>query len=309
MVKLQIKSRSSRLLFVGILTLVVVLANEFYLPAQADSKATITVSSSQWGQSTYYIGAGDGFVPDQKASFAEIKDLGLNTMRVSGQASNWEPVDDSPVYGQPSIDQIKADPNSIKWSVWDTHLASNWIGGMSGSEYFKTLKDMGIRSVINFTLDHDGAGTFMTNPPITQADQNEWWKYVFAIAYWLNVRNDYQVNDYEVFNEPDAIPRFWHGTKDQFFDFMRLTHDAIDYVYKKYLPGRTYHVLAPTPTWTNDWISDALAKVPETFDSVSYHQYVTGSELSKGAKTVHGYLNQSGHSNYTHHGYNLRFCS
>ncbi len=238
----------------------------FIYPRIADSTATITVSSAQWGQSTYYIGAGDGFVPDQKASFAEIKDLGLNTMRVSGQASNWEPVDDSPVYGKPSIDQIKADPNSIKWSVWDAHLASNWIGGMSGSEYFKTLKDMGIRSVIKFTLDHDGAGTFMANPPITDADKNEWWKYVFAIAYWLNVRNDYQVNDYEVFNEPDAIPRFWHGTKDQFFDFMRLTHDAIDYVYKKYLPGRTYHVLAPTPTWTNDWISDALAKVPDTFD-------------------------------------------
>ena len=294
----QIISRSSRWLIVGVLTLALVLANEFYLPAIADSRATITVSSSEWGKSTYYIGAGDGFVSDQKASFAEIKDLGLNTMRVTGQASKWEPVDDSPEYGKPSIDQIKADPNSIKWSVWDKHLSSNWIGGMSGPEYFKTLKDMGIRSVINFTLDHDGAGTFMANPPITQADKNEWWKYVFALAYWLNVRNDYQVNDYEVFNEPDAIPRFWHGTKEQFFDFMRLTHDAIDYVYTKYLPGRSYHVLAPTPTWTNDWISDALAKVSDTFDSVSYHQYVTGSELAVGAKTVHGYLNQSGHSNY-----------
>ena len=299
--KFKIISRRRFFFFVGLLTLAIVLANEFYLsemPAQADSKATITVSSSQWGQSTYYIGAGDGFVPDQKAAFAEIKDLGLNTMRVSGQASNWEPVDDSPVYGQPSIDQLKADPNSINWSVWDKHLASNWIGGMGAPEYFSTLKSMSIRSVINFTLDHDGAGTFMANPPITQADKNEWWKYVFALAYWLNVRNDYQVNDYEVFNEPDAGSRFWHGTESQFFDFMRLTHDAIDYVYTKYLPGRSYHVLAPTPTWTNNWISDALANAPDSFDSVSYHQYVTGSELSKGATTVHGYLNKSGHSNY-----------
>src|SRR5262245_26093289 len=92
----------------------------FVAPAASGTAATITVSATQWGTSSNYIGADEG---SSGFSIADFQDAGINSYRIYGGMSAWEPQDDDGVYGSPSIATIKANVNSINWAWWDNVMA------------------------------------------------------------------------------------------------------------------------------------------------------------------------------------------
>src|SRR4051812_38814759 len=81
----------------------------------------VVASGTQWGNSTQWIGAGEG---NARFNIADITDLGINTFRIYGGMSRWEPTDDDGVYGSPSIAQIQANPNAVNWAYWDQKIKS-----------------------------------------------------------------------------------------------------------------------------------------------------------------------------------------
>lgn len=276
--------------------------------------ATIKVSGRQWGVSTRYIGADRGIT---NFDIADITDLGLNTYRFyEGHMYAWEWQDDDGIYGLPTIDDIKSDANVINWQWWDNALTNPpegspfWYAtdpgvGWQGNwrEIFESLKDAGVRPFVslrvqNAALKPDWSRAL--NPPNTPEGRNEWWEHTFACVYWLNVRNDYRVDDWELGNEPNFDGQGWLGTEDDYWDFVKLTKDAIDYVYRRYLPDRPYRTYAPVSAGTsvNDagerfgWIKDALQKVPDFFDDVDYHDF--SDDPSTNIRDVHQIMDAAG---------------
>ncbi len=275
--------------------------------APRDIASTITVSGTQWGKSTCYIGAVEG---STRFNIADMKDLGINSYHIYGGMPRWETQDDSPVYGSPTIDQIKANPNVINWAYWDNvmtnphegsdYWSSNppplWQG--NARTIFSTLKAAGIRVLLTIrNRDTDTHPVWAPNPPVKQADWNEWWEHVFATVYWLNVRNNYNVNDFEIHNEANLHDHGWGGTEQQYFELARVMHDAIDYVYKKYLPGRTYHIFGPGANTDSIWTSDMLQQAPDTFDTLSIHDYA-GSYFSQVVERAHYFQYLAGRNTY-----------
>jgi hypothetical protein len=268
--------------------------------------ATVSVSGTQWGVSTAHIGATEGNV---RFDVADLQDAGINTYRIYGGMSRWEWQDDDGVYGTPTIDEIKADANVIDWTWWDNAMTTPpngsdyWWSGDGGlwqgnaRTIFAGLKATGIRPVLTIrNRDNNGNPPWSPNPPVTAADWNEWWEHVFATVYWLNVRNDYRVDDFEVHNEPNNRGQGWGGTEADYFELVRYTHDAIDSVFSTYLPGRAYHVYAPVTSGGSSWPLDALQQVPAFFDSVDVHNY--SSDITDYVRTVHGWMDATSHSDY-----------
>jgi hypothetical protein len=267
---------------------------------------SVVVSGVQWGQSTCYIGAVEG---SSGFNIADLKDLGVNTYRIYGGMSRWEAQDDSGVYGSPSIDQIKANPDVINWFWWDTimtnppngsdywwtNAGSLWDG--NARTLFSSLKAANIRPVVALrNRDDQHKPSWAPNPPVTQADWNEWWEHVFATVYWLNVRNDYNVNDFEVHNEPNSVSQGWAGNHTQYVQFLQSTRDAIDYVYSKYLSGRTYHLYAPDAETGSSWPYAVLQQSAPSFDSLDIHNY--DADISTYVRQVHSWLNALGLQKY-----------
>lgn len=260
---------------------------------------TVTVSGEQWGVSTCYIGANEG---SSGFYIADFKDLGINTYRIYGGMSRWEYQDDDGRYGWPSIADIKADPNVISWGWWDNVMTNppdgsdyHWStsNGWKGNArtLFEALKTNGIRPVVVLRpVDNGGEPVWSEplNPPKTVADWNEWWEHVFATVYWLNVRNDYGVDDWEVHNEPDNYGQGWHGSLQDYYGLVRQTHDAIDYVYRTYLPGRTYHLHSPSTVGHSGWPLDVLLDVGPLVDAVNIHNY--DWDISGYIAQVHGWM-------------------
>jgi hypothetical protein len=272
-----------------------------------NASATVTVAGTQWGKSTCYIGAVEG---SSRFALSDLQDLGINSYHIYGGMSRWEAQDDSHVYGSPSIAQIKANPNVIDWAKWDTVMTDPpdgsdywWVGASpfwhgNARTLFASLKAAGIQPIVTLrNRDDQQHPSWAPNPPTTQADWNEWWEHVFATVYWLNVRNNYNVNNFEVHNEPDLAPSGWKGTQAQYITFLEYTHDAIAYVYRMYLPGRTYHIYAPASSTASDWPNALLQQVPDEFDSLDIHDYDpahTGAEV----KQAHLWLDAHGKGNY-----------
>ncbi|MBE9076940.1 hypothetical protein IQ241_06460 [Romeria aff. gracilis LEGE 07310] len=218
-----------------------------------------------------------------------MTDLGINTYRIYGGMSRWETEDDDGRYGLPTIAQIKADPDVIPWERWDRVMTQPkagtdyafsgvptelWQG--SARTIFETLKRADIRPVLTIRNTDPGWNpdwALELNPPRTEADWNEWWEHVFATIYWLNVRNDYRVDDFEIHNEPDNRQQGWGGSRNDYFKLVQVAHDVADFVYSTYLPGRDYHIHAPVTTGESSWVSDALQTIPDFFDSVNIHNY------------------------------------
>jgi len=266
---------------------------------------TITVSGTQWGVSTCYLGATEGNV---RFDATDITGAGMNTYRVYGGMSRWEPVDDSSVYGSPDIPTIKANVNSINWAAWDNIMTNPpngsdyWWSGTAGTTWagnartlFAGLQAAGIRPVLTIrNVDNNNNPAWAPNPPVTQADWNEWWEHVFATVYWLDVRNNYNVNDFEVHNEPNNSGQGWAGTEAQYFQLVQQTTDAINYVYATYLGNRTHHIYAPVTGGTT-WPNDALINVGTYFDSMDIHDY--NSNISSQVEAVHASMNSDGYPN------------
>lgn len=275
-------------------------------PARAASTQTVLVSGTPSGVSPSYIGATEGNV---RFDVTDMQDAGINTYRIYGGMSRWEWQDDSSTYGSPTIDQIKADPSVVNWTWWDNAMTNPpngtdyWWSGDTGlwlgnaRTIFSSLQTAGIRPVVTVrNRDNNKNPSWSPNPPVTAADWNEWWEHVFATAYWLNVRNNYGVDDYEVHNEPDNSGQGWGGTEADYFNLVEYTADAIRWVYSTYLPGRTPHIYAPVTTGGSSWPLDALQQVPTYFDSVDVHDY--NSNVSGYVEEVHGWMNSTGHSSY-----------
>ena len=269
---------------------------------------TIKVEGKTGGVSTRYIGACEGNI---NFNLDDLQDLGINTYRIYGGMSRWEYEDDDGQYGWPSITEIKANPNIINWDWWDKVMtkppngSDYWWSGVPGTIWqgnartiFSTLKQAKIRPVLtirNVDNSWNPSWALQLNPPRTEEDWNEWWEHVFATVYWLNVRNDYQVNDFEIHNEPDNREQGWGGTQADYFELVRVAKDAIDYVYKTYLPGRTYHIHSPVTVGGSSWPTHALQQIPQYFDSINIHDYA--SDISDYTQKVHGWMNGTIHSN------------
>lgn len=270
--------------------------------------ATIKVYDLSIGTSTRYIGAVEGNVNFDRA---DLQDLGINTYRIYGGMSRWESQDDDGIYGSPSIAEIKANPNVINWEWWDNAMTNPpngsdyWWSGLANQIWqgnahtlFGTLKDAKIRPVLTIRNTDDSwhpDWALQLNPPQTQADWNEWWEHVFATVYWLNVRNDYQVNDFEIHNEPDVNLQGWGGTQADYFELAKVARDAIDHVYKTYLPDRTYYIHASVTIENSRWVYDALQSIPTFFESINIHNYA--NDISSYIQQVHRWMNRTVHAN------------
>src|SRR5216110_1619599 len=267
---------------------------------------SVIVNNVQWGQSTCYIGAVEG---SSGFNITDLKDLGINTYHIYGGMPRWETQDDSSIYGSPSIAQVKANPDVINWSRWDsimtnppdgsdywwTNTDSLWSG--NARSLFGSLKAANIRPIVTLrNRDNQQNPSWAPNPPKTQADWNEWWEHVFATVYWLNVRNNYDVNDFEIANEPNLPSQGWTGTQSQYVQFSQYTYNAIHYVYTTYLPGRAYHLYAPATSTGSDWPYTILQQSPTSFDSLDIHDY--DLDISATVRQAHSWLNALGLAKY-----------
>jgi hypothetical protein len=264
---------------------------------------TLNVSGTPWGVSTCNIG---GVEASADFNVADLTDMGMNTYRLYGGMSRWEAQDDDGVYGSPSIATIKANLNSINWAWWDNVMTNPpsgtdywWSGGTpiwtgNARTLFQALKDNGIRPVVTLrNVDNAGnpAWAAALNPPNTPEDWNEWWEHVFATVYWFNVRNDYRVDDWQVHNEPNHATQGWGGSEADYWEFVRQTNDAIQYVYTTYLPGRTPHVYAPVAA--GQWPLHVLQQAPSSFDIEDTHNY--DADMRTYDTQVHGWMTSTGY--------------
>lgn len=249
-------------------------------------KSIIKIDERPIGISTRYIGACEGninFDPE------DLQNLGINTYRIYGGMSRWEPQDDDGRYGYPSISQIKENPELIPWQHWDAVMSNPetgsdyafsgnpeqlWQG--SAKTIFETLKQHKIRPVLTIRNTDPGWNpdwALRLNPPRTHADWNEWWEHIFATVYWLNVRNDYQVDDFEIHNEPDNREQGWGGNQEDYFNLLAVAQDAIAHVYKTYLPSRDYHIHAPKTVGGSSWPKETLIRHSNDFNVINVHNY------------------------------------
>jgi hypothetical protein len=267
----------------------------------------IKVYNRSWGNSSHYIGACEGNV---RFEVADMLDLGINTYRLYGGMSRWETTDDDDAYGLPTIAQIKANPDLIPWEHWDevmeqpasgTDYAFSgipqdlWQG--SASTIFQTLKTAHIRPVVTIRNTDPGWGpdwALGLNPPRSREDWNEWWEHVFATVYWLNVRHDYGVDDFEIHNEPDNRAQGWGGNQADYFKLVDVATDAIEHVYRTYLPDRVVHIHAPKTTGGSDWPQKILAKTPRKFNTINVHDY--DWNIADYLKRVRGWMQRTIHA-------------
>lgn len=272
-------------------------------PTLPPLSASLSVNGTQWGSSTCYIGATEG---SSRFSIGDMQDLGLNAYHIYGGMSRWEAQDDSKIYGTPTIAQIKANLNSINWTWWDTIMTSPpggsdywWVNASpewpgNARTLFADLKSAGIRPILDLrNRDNNNTPSWAPDPPTTAADWNEWWEHVFALVYWLDVRNHYNVNDFEVQNEPDLPRQGWHGTQQQYELFVQYTNDALRYVYHTYLPGQTYHLYGPASLTSSSWPNVLMQQ--GVIDAIDIHDY--SSNISTYVEKVHAWMNADGYAN------------
>lgn len=303
----QKKYKPYFVIFLGFL--ISLLVTGIYYAGQAETvSAKIEVYDVSIGKSTEYLGACEGNV---RFDESVIEDLGINTYRIYGGMPRWEAVDDDGKYGWPTIEEIKADPDVINWRYWDRAMtfpenqSDYWFSGVpediwkgNARTIFQTLKDHQVRPVVSLRNTNPGwnpSWALQLNPPRTDSDWNEWWEHVFATVYWLNVRNDYHVDDFEVHNEPDNRGQGWGGSQADYFKLVQVTQNAIQYVYETYLPDREYYIHAPVTTQDSTWPRAVIREVPDFFNAVNIHNYA--EDISTYSRQVHEWMDDSIHSN------------
>lgn len=271
---------------------------------ESATPATVVVAESPSGVSVEDIGVVG--LTTHRFDISDLVDLGVTNYRLYAPVQTWEPTDDNGTYGSPSIDEIKANANVINWAAWEQALTSPPPAGYqtSWSKMFQELRQANIAPVIGLDLEGTPAWAAGMNPPTTEADRNEWWEHVFATVYLLNVRHDFGVHRWQVLNEPNIGTSGWAGTIDEYVDFVRLTHDAIDFVYRRYLPDRQYHIHAPVVGLSRNivfpdnpgfqYISASLEGAGVAFDTVDHHDY-TG-DVSKYDRLVHQLMADAGYA-------------
>lgn len=265
---------------------------------------TLTVSGTQSGVSSQYLGANEG---SSQFNINDLVDLGINSYRLYGGMSRWEPTNAESTYGSPSIAQIEANPAVINWAFYDNIFtnppggsdyswsASTGIPPVSAATIIGDLNSNNITPIIVLrNKDNNGNPAWSPNPPVTTNDWNVWWEHVFATVYWFNVRNNYVVDNWEVHNEPNNSGQGWAGTEAQYMTFIQYTADAIHWVYSNYLPGRTPHIYAPVTSNCCSWALSAMqTEGPSVFDSLDFHDYQSNpSEIA----TLRADMNANGYA-------------
>src|SRR5207253_3037045 len=247
---------------------------------------TVTVTGTSDGLTEQSIGATEGCT---RFNIDELVDAGLGNYRLWAGMSRLEPVDDDGLYGMPTIDEIKANPNVINWSAWETQFRNRHAYDFSPNcvpvvqtslyEMLAALREKGIRAVVTLrNVDDQGQPTWAArlNPPRTPEDWNEWWEHVFATVYWVNVLNHLEVHDWQVLNEPDSgRGQGWGGTLQDYLVFTQVTNDAIQYVYTTYLPGKTFRLYAPFAKSMNTWVEESLRQNATMIDIIECDNYST----------------------------------
>ena len=264
--------------------------------AHAATAATLAVNGTPMGISSQYIGAGYGY------NQAQYRDLGFNTTFVGGSLENFEPQDDDGTYGSPSIDQIKTAGTAIStnglipWSYWD-----GTAGSTTWRPFWDQTKQDGVRVVMGLRIRYQ-SDVWMSAIPKTQADWNEWWEHVFALGYWLNVRNNYGIDDWQVLNEPNNTGEGWNNNAADYEVLVQYTTDALEYLYKTFLPDRHPNILVSALSYPqawgngvpNGWQDDVLHWTGNGNMTASYHYYHTGNEWINGIANIsHPQLNNA----------------
>jgi hypothetical protein len=214
---------------------------------------------------------------------ALLQDIGFNAYRFTNLTRWLEPVDDT-AYGALTVAAIKANPNVIPWSTWDANADSATQSlkpnnlGQSVRQTIIQLNSAGITPLGQINEKPPGdVPTWMPDATDPTAfnntnNYNEMWEHCFAIAYWLNVRNNYNMDVYQIANEPD-----YEGyNQANYFAFFHLCRDAVQYVYATYLPGRTPIMTAPVEsqnTGAGDWVDVMLQTMGNEVDWVDFHPY------------------------------------
>jgi len=268
------------------------------------SSGTLTVSGTQSGVTSQYLGANEG---SSQFNINDLLDLGINSYRLYGGMSRWEPTNAESTYGSPSIAQIEANPAVINWAFYDNIFtdppggsdyswsASTGIPPVSAATIIGDLNANNITPIIVLrNKDNNGNPAWSPNPPVTTNDWNVWWEHVFATVYWFNVRNNYVVDNWEIHNEPNNSGQGWAGTEAQYMTFVQYTADAIHWVYNNYLPGRKPHIYAPVTSNCCAWALSAMqTEGPSVFDSLDFHDYQSNpSEIA----TLRADMNANGYS-------------
>jgi len=274
-------------------------ASDWYIFSQSPETITcpaptpggaIIVTSQTDGVTEKSIGACEG---DQGFKISDLRDIGIKNYRIWASALRHPWNDEDGVWGSPTIAQIKANPNLIAWSLWDSTLRNTGFRSHGRSLYdmLTSLKSNDITPVLS--LKNNWKDVPGLTPPRTDADYNEVWENVFALVYAINVRNDLDINDWEVDNEPDLT---WPGTRDEYLKYSRSTYDAIKYVYDKYLPGKSFRFYDPVAGTGNGqdltWVSESIRQNGDIIDVVDWHHYV-GSSAGDAAQ-IRGWINRYG---------------
>jgi hypothetical protein len=265
-------------------------------PTGQGETGNIVVANSVVGKTTTYIGANEAL----SFYIDDLTDLGVNTYRLWTKMAELEWWDDDDAmdglwddseYGTPTIVQIKADQasgfaNTIPWSWWDARFQEiqSWRQGTQVREVIiQELVNNGITPVIVLrTIDDQGNPDYWPGvrwapkPPVDQDFLNEWWEHCFAIAYWLNVRNNYGITHFEVLNEPDFSGQGWAeygGTKGQYTPLVSMAWDAVKYAND--LSGLPVYIHAPVVANASSlYVSYTLDNVDAAVDVVDYHTYL-----------------------------------
>jgi hypothetical protein len=131
-------------------------------------------------------------------------------------------------------------------------------------------------------------------PPKTQADYNELWERTFASVYVINVKNNLNVNDWEISNEPDGT---FPGTVADYVKFSQTCYDAIKYVYDKYLPGQTFRFYDPATagavlSGAVSYLTESIKQNSSRISVIDWHNY--DSTFSSDATKIRNWLRQYG---------------
>jgi hypothetical protein len=265
---------------------------------------TLTASGTQLGVTSQYLGANEG---SSQFNINDLVDLGINSYRIYGGMSRWEPTNAESTYGSPTIAQIEANPGVINWAFYDNIFtnppggsdyswsASTGIPPVSAATIISSLNAHHITPIVVLrNVDNNGNPSWAPNPPVTSRDWNVWFEFVFATVYWFNVRNNYVVDNWEVHNEPNNSGQGWAGTETQYMDFINYTAQAIHWIYSNYLPGRTPHIYAPVTSNCCSWALTAMqTEGPSVFDSLDFHDYQSNpAEIA----TLRADMNSNGYS-------------
>ncbi|MEJ7849093.1 MAG: DNRLRE domain-containing protein [Pyrinomonadaceae bacterium] len=271
--------------------------------------ANITVENEVAGKTPTLIGYGQGhYMPGSNTS-AWLKRSGANSLRIFMNAAYFAPQDDLAPFGdgvnslatfEARRTAIIADPENpayVNWPVYEDRFQNFET---SGNHYklaymMSELQRLGIKPIVNTQHCNVGGATSATNPrnwqnvthnpqwmPISifnnYADKWEFWKWHFVTTYWL--AKNYNVTDYQIWNEPDHVELGANINQDDYVDWIRYGSDAkraaiqaVNARVGKSLVAKIYAPIITSPKAFNERLDNADTRD----DSIGWGEKITRS--------------------------------